>query len=78
MAIEVVIAFVSAFSAFERRFGRTFGAFNVIGGLVQEFPMGNFDLSFFDADDHDFHLIADFDDVCGVIDIFPIQSGDVA
>lgn len=78
MTIEMIAAFVWALVAFERWFGWAFWAFDVIGWLVQEFAMGNLDFAFFDADDDDFHLVADFDYVIGIFDVFPIQSGNVA
>ena len=74
-AVEVTMtAAVSALWAS----GWAFWTFDIIGWLVDELTMGDFDFAFFDADDDDLKGVADFDDVIRILDVFPIESGDMA
>ena len=47
-------------------------AFHEIGRFFNEFTVRELDLSFFQADDYDFEGVANFHEIIGVIDIFPI------
>ena len=40
--------------------------------------MGELDLAFLKSDDDDFELVAELDELGGVFDVVPVESGDVA
>ena len=58
---------------------RTFRAFDVIGRLLKELAVRELDFALLvQADDDDFHRIADFAEVIGIVDVFPIETANVA
>ena len=53
-------------------------ALDIAFWFFKELAVGELDLAFLKSDDDDFELVAEFDELGGVFDVVPVESGNVA